>query len=174
LIHVIAADRALYGVLDLIQQSFGSLSKLSLHEVHSTGDFIVIEGTFGCSSLSLWLQSARDMNHRIPDGSARYCVDMVVASVFGTGTLSLLSLAGPVIWNANLFQSTDSAMPVWDRVNEPAETRASFYEQRIRANVVAFDRLRRQFETGRTVPNQSPEVLLEISRVWNDISSKIT
>ncbi len=173
MIQVIAADRALYGTLDLIHQSFGSLSTLRLDGVDTKGEFIVIDGTFGRSSLSLWLQSARDGNHRIPDGSSRYSVDMRVAIVFGTGTLSLLSLAGPVIWNDNLLQSTDSTKPIWDRVYEAVETRVALYEQRIRANVVALDRLRRQIETGCVPPSQSPGVLLEISQVWEDVSSKI-
>lgn len=173
LILVFAADRALYATLDLLRQSLGSLSGLHFEAGKTEGEVILVNGMLGQASTFFGLQSARSGEKQIPDGSPLYFLDIKVTAVFSSGTLGLLSVAGPVIWNANLFQSVSADQPISDCLCETSPSLAAFSGSRIRANLTALERLVRQIETGYIPSNQSPEVLLEISRIWEEMSARI-
>ncbi len=171
LIVVLAADRALYGTLDLLRESFGSLAGLRFEGVKTDGGITFIDGMLGQTRAFFGLQSAWLGGGRIPDGSPLYFLDIKVTAVFSSGTLSLLSVVGPVIWSANLFQSGNSNGPLGEYLCEESPSLAEFSSSRISANLHALERLARHIETGHTPSNQSPEVLMEISRMWEEVSS---
>ena len=127
----------------------------------------------GEASACSGIQSARFGEKQIPDGSPLYLLDIKVTAGFSSGTVSLMSVAGPVIWNANLLQSVNSDQPACDCLCEASPSLPAFSGSRIGANLEALERMVRQTEAGYIPSNQSPEVLLEISRIWEAMSAMI-
>lgn len=82
----------------------------------------------------------------------------------------MLSVAGPVIWNANYARRGAKAAPLWEVLSsaQPASA-AQLRRQRIDANRRAIASLLRAARRGATPPEQSPVHLLEVSRAWEEL-----
>jgi len=172
LIHVLSADRAVYGTLDILRRSFGPLDAMELDDTVNQDGFAIFSGRFGQARISMWLQSAWTGEQLLSDGNSKYFTDIQITAVFSTGSLSLLSVAGPVIWTANLSRAHPTRT-FCEYLQDASLSPAAFSQERVDANLTALERLVRQMETGWASPHQSPEALLELNRIWEEISGRI-
>lgn len=162
LLGVTATDRSLWGALDIVARALGSLDPLEVRNVRSATPFRRLEGSLGGAAADFRIQSSESGPVAIQDGSGDYLVDIRIEMVFPAGILSLLSVGGPVVWNANLGKA-GPAEPVTETVLESLDRR------RCEANLRAVDRLVDHAETGLTPPNQEAAFLLGIGSAWDEI-----
>jgi NAD-dependent oxidoreductase involved in siderophore biosynthesis len=117
------------------------------------------------------VQTSRRTDRRLlRDADTRYLTDLRLSIVFRSGTLAMLSVAGPVIWNANYARRGAKAAPLWEVLSgaQPVSA-AQLRRQRIDANRRAIASVLRAARRGATPPEQSPEHLLEVSRAWEEL-----
>ena len=173
MLQVMAADRALWGVLDLLYQSLGSLSSIRFQEIRIDNGFMLLQGTLAPGVLEIRLQSALRRGGFIPDGSQEYLLDLRAAAVFPSGALSMLSVAGPVVWNNNLSGIDSPSQTLSEFPCRGTQTAADFSRERTAANLYALDRLVSEIEDGVKSPNQSPDALIEIAKTWEFIQTQL-
>jgi thiazolinyl imide reductase len=169
-IQVLAADRALYGVLDLLRSSFGSLSTLALSSIVREDGFVVLNGTYGSTRIAIKLQTVRPGEGQLADGSTKYFTDIHITAVFAKGKLNLMSIAGPVVWVANLAQLDASDRLLTEVVQEAPANATEFARERTEANLTSMNRLVKHINTGRTPIGQTTEALLDIAEFWETVS----
>ncbi len=170
-IEVIAADRALYAALDILRRSLGSVGRFLGGTARPAAAFSTLVGTMGGVPAVFSVQTSRGTDRRLlRDADTRYLTDLRLAIVFRSGTLAMLSVAGPVTWNANYVRRGAQAAPLWEVLSgaQPASA-AQLRRQRIDANRRAIASLLRAARRGAKPPEQSPEHLLEVSRAWEEL-----
>lgn len=169
--HVTATDRSLYAVLDILRRVLLSFTPLELTVTSRLPPFTTIQGLLGGIPVTFHLQNG-DHQRPLADASPEYLVDHRIAAGFPSGTLTLLSMNGPVIWNANLNQRTLPNEPIFTVAHEDrALTGERLYEQRVRANLGAISALAQNIRDGVTPPEQTHDYLLELSRVWESLGA---
>jgi NAD-dependent oxidoreductase involved in siderophore biosynthesis len=165
--------RALYSCVDLLARALGTLQPL---EIRTTAlveglPLVPLQGT--AAGIPFLLQCHRLVS-AVDDGSAAWTSHHVVIG-FPEGHLLLGDNAGPVLWVAapppvHQLGPAALAAPAWSPLSPPPPTFVEhFYGVRERANRLALARWADQIRTGRTYPEQGPEHLLEVSRVWRAI-----
>ena len=170
-IEVIAADRALYAALDILRRSLGSVDCFLRRAARSAAPFSTLVGSMGDVPAVFSVQTSRRADHHpLRDSDSRYLADLRLSIAFRSGTLAMLSVAGPVIWNANYARQGAKAGPLWEVLSGAQPARAAqVRRQRIDANRRAIASLLRAARKGATFPEQSPEHLLEVSRAWEKL-----
>ncbi len=127
----------------------------------------MIQGTLGGIPVTLQVQrSIRAEGGLLRDGSTSYLVDHRLAGGFPSGILTLLSVSGPVVWNANWNRNAEAAGPLCKVYGDAGLTGIELRRQRTRANLLAIESLVRSARERLTPPEQAPEYLLGVSRVW--------
>lgn len=173
-VSAMSNPRALYSCVDLLARALGTLQPLEIRSaVLAEGlPLVPLQGT--AAGVPFLLQCHRLVS-AVDDGSAAWTSHHVVIG-FPEGHLMLGDNAGPVLWVAApppIHQLGPAALasPAWSPLSlgPPPTFGEHFYGVRERANRLALARWADQIHTGRAYPEQSPEHLLEVSRVWRGI-----
>lgn len=171
-VHAMATDRSLYSLGDVLRRALGDLEPFSAESV-SRGPLLgALCGRIGRVDLLLQLQDGRKVaGALLPDGSPLYLVDHRIALGFASGTLTLFSVAGPVIWNSNLHHAVAPRGPVWK--HSGAKTGPGYrelYDMRLRANLAAASALAHHAAGSAPPLEQSSPHILGVSRFWERVS----
>lgn len=168
-IHVTATDRSLYAALDLLRRIPVSLEPMEFHGCSRIPPFTTTQGHLMGVPSSFHIQCYGDC-HPYADGSQSYLVDHRVALGFPSGIVTMLSMNGPVVWNANLNYAIPPAQPLFTVVHEDhARTMALLHQQRVAANLNSLAELAKNMRGGPKPREQTPDYLLEVSRAWETL-----
>ena len=164
--HVMATDRSLYATLDILHRVLVSFKPFEFHLASRLVPFTIVQGHLGGVPIAFHLQ--RGTGRRpLPDASPAYLVDHRITGGFPSGTLTLLSMNGPVVWNANANCLAGPAEPLFTVVHESlAINGEQLHQQRVAANLAAIQALVKNMREGVRPPQQAPDYLLEVSRTW--------
>lgn len=112
---------------------------------------------------------------RLADGSPDYLLDQRLTVMFPTGALTLLSIAGPVLWNSTPAHVLGNKNPLWTVLcDRETQTVAELREQRIQANGEALNAIRRSIQGQGTPETQQPQHILQVSKAWESIGRQLT
>jgi len=173
LIEVVATERSVYAALDLIARSVG----MPGNTWHGTGSgaWATVEGvTEGISTLMRVQTGPIGMDAAVEDGSSEYLVDIRITCVFPHGLLTMLSVAGPVVWSANLNLALGKGLALWRALpGGGIHSGEKLQLDRQNANLRALRALERQAFGGHAVPWQQAEHLLGVSRSWEALTAAL-
>jgi NAD-dependent oxidoreductase involved in siderophore biosynthesis len=89
---------------------------------------------------------------------------------FPSGIVTLLSMNGPVVWNANLNYALPPTQPLFTVAHEGrARTIALLHQQRVAANLDSLAEVAKNIRGGPKPREQTREYLLEVSRAWETL-----
>ncbi len=165
-VDVIAQERSLWAALDILSRALSGLGTVTLERAHSTGAFLTTKAQVRGARAMFQVQTPAG---RPADGSPRYLVDLRLTVGFGRGILSLLSVAGPVIWNANLGRAGEQAGTLFESLSGRCVTWTDLRRARREANRTALERLVSEIESGIAAPEVSREHTLEVARAWRHL-----
>ena len=169
--HVTATDRSLYAAVDILGRVLGSFAPFEFHVTSRLVPFTVVQGLLRGVPVTFHIQRCAD-GRLLADGSPSYLVDHRIAAGFPSGILTLLSMNGPVVWNANLNSAASPTQPLFTVVHESHVLTAELlHKQRIAANLAAIEALVRSMREGVRSPEQAPDYLLEVSRAWETLGA---
>lgn len=157
-VDVMATDRSLYAVLDILFQSLNGPGTLEIESVQAGQPFALVKSAFNGIAVLFRLQFPRV--NAIPDGNAAYLVDYQITAGFRSGILTLLSMGGPVIWTANYAYVQTKSFEGTQQAGSD-ELRA----QRRDANLEAIERILSRT----TPPEQQPGHLHAVSAAWQQV-----
>lgn len=174
-VSAMSNPRALYSCVDLLAHALGGLQPLEIRTTIPSGalpSLIPLQGT--AAGIPFLLQCHRLVS-AVDDGTAAWTSHHAVIG-FPEGHLLLGDNAGPAVWVAtpppiHQLGPASLAAPAWSLLppSPPPSFGEHFFGVRERANRLALARWADQIRTGRTCPEESPEHLLEVSRVWRAI-----
>ena len=172
--EVMATERSLYGAWDILMAATGSLQPLRVHVLSRRSKLVLLEGKLGKVFARISVQvSGKRGRSRLPDGSPGYLLDQRLTVAFPTGLLTLLSAAGPVLWNSTPAHVVNQK-PLWTILGGQAtRTRTELAEQRIQANVEALNSIRQSILGHGTPEIQKPHHILQVSRAWESIGRQL-
>lgn len=166
---MVATDRSLYAALDILRRVIVSFAPFQFHVTSRLPPFTVVQGLLGGVPTTFHLQRSSD-GRALPDASPAYLVNHRIVAGFPSGILTLLSMNGPVMWNANQSCAPDSTQPLFTVAHEDrALTAKLFYKQRVAANLAAITAMVKNMRERVTPPEQAPDYLLEVSRAWETL-----
>jgi thiazolinyl imide reductase len=169
--HVTATDRSLYAALDILRRVLDSFAPFEFHVTSRLPPFTIVQGLLGHVPVTFHLQYGAD-GRPLPDGSPAYLVDHRIAAGFLSGTLTLLSMNGPVVWNGNPNRVAGPTEPLFTVVHENrALTAELLYQQRVAANLAAIEAVAKNMREHVIPPEQAPDRLLEVSYAWETLGS---
>ncbi len=169
--HVTCTDRSLYAALDILRRVLVSFAPFQFQVTSRLAPFTIVQGLLAGVPVTFHLQSRND-GRVLPDGSPAYLVDHRIVVGFRSGLLTLLSVNGPVAWNANMNSAVGPSPLLFTVTQEySALTAALLYEQRIATNLAAVDAIVKNMQEGATPPEQAPNYLLDVSRAWEALSA---
>ncbi len=167
--HVMATDRSLYATLDILRRVLASFAGSEFHMTSRVPPFIIVQGLLGGVPTTFHLQRGAD-GHPLPDASPSYLVDHRIAAGYPSGTVTLLSLSGPVVWNANPNRAIDPSEVLFTVVHqECAFSAGMLHKERIAANLAAIVAVAKSIRHRSTPPDQTPAYLLDVSRAWETL-----
>jgi len=173
-IEVVATERSLYGALDILMSAVGGVEPLRVDALSHRSKFVLLEGTLGKVPLRVSVQvSDKKDSGRLADGSPGYLLDQRLTVMFPAGLLTLLSMAGPVVWNSTPSNVFVNDTPLWTVLCDQAHTPADLREQRISANIEALNFIRRSILGHRTTETQQPQHILQVSEAWESIGRQL-
>jgi yersiniabactin synthetase, thiazolinyl reductase component len=168
-IHVIATDRSLYAALDILRRVLRSFAPFQFQVTSRLPPFILVQGLLGGVPVTLHIQRNAG-NVVLPDASPAYLADHRIAAGFPSGILTLLSMNGPVVWNANLNCVAQPTEPLFTIAHaDRTLTSESLWQQRVAANLAAISTINKSMSEHSTPHQQAPEYLLDVSRAWEAI-----
>jgi pyochelin biosynthesis protein PchG len=175
LAEVMATERSLYGGLDMLTAAMGNQHPLRVRVLSRRTKFVVLEGTLGKIPVRFSVQvSGKKGRGRLADGSPGYLLDQRLTVAFPTGLLTLLSMAGPVLWCGTPTHVQNNEDPLWKILGgQPTRTVAELREQRIQANVEALNSLRQSILGHGTPEIQEPQHILQVSKAWGMIGRQL-
>src|SRR5271157_1857661 len=136
--------------------------------------FVLLEGTLGKIALRISVQvSGKKSSGRLADGSPGYLLDQRLTVMFPAGSLTLLSMAGPVVWNSTPANVLRNDTPLWTVLCDQAHTLADLREQRVSANIEALNSIRRSILGHRTPKTQQLQHILRVSEAWESIGRRL-
>jgi thiazolinyl imide reductase len=169
--HVTITDRSLYAALDILRRVLPSFAPFQFHVTSRLPPFTVVQGLLSGIPVTLHLQHNAH-GRLLPDGSAAYLVDHRIVAGFPTGILTLLSINGPVIWNANPHCVPPRGRPLFTVAHEDrALTAERLCRQRVAANFAAISAVAKNIRERDLPPQQAPHYLLDVSRAWEAIGT---
>jgi pyochelin biosynthesis protein PchG len=168
---IVVADRALYAALDLLRRCLGNLAAFREFTTETAGPFCMLRGSLSGVPTGFLIQDSRRFRRRLlHDADAAYLADLRICMFSFDGTLTLASVAGPVLWNANYARQGMHAGLLWKVMPQTGAMKATKLRRlRIEANRRAIGALVRSIRDGTTPPEQSAEHLLEVSRAWETL-----
>jgi thiazolinyl imide reductase len=169
--QVTATDRSLYAALDILHRVLVSFTPFEFHLTSRLVPFTIVQGLVGAVPVTFHLQCGAD-GRPLPDASTDYLVDHRIAAGFRSGTLTLLSMNGPVVWNASPSGITVPTKPLFTVVHEScALTAELLHQQRVATNFAAMEALVKNMTERIRPPEQAPNCLLEVSRAWETLGA---
>jgi yersiniabactin synthetase, thiazolinyl reductase component len=169
--HVTATDRSLYAALDILRGVLDSFAPFEFHVTSRLPPFTIVQGLLGNVPVTFHLQNGSD-GRPLPDGSPAYLVDHRISAGFPSGTLTLLSMSGPVVWNRSPNGVAGPTEPLFTVVHENrALTAELLYEQRVSANLAAITAVVKNMREHLVPPEEAPNRLLEVSYAWETLGS---
>ena len=173
-LDAMATDRSLYGALDILRRATTTFSPFAFLARDHRPPFTLVKASAGGVPATLQLQdSGTEGRMALQDGDPRYLVDYRLAVGFPHGVLNMLSIAGPVIWNNNLFRSSKKNRRLWTFLYHRPVSSFDLYRQRVKANLMAVRCLVRSAREHFVPPEQNPEHIFEVSRAWAEIMALI-
>ncbi len=174
-IDAMTTDRSLYAALDILRRCTKRFAPFGTDTCHRFAPFTAVRGTLGGIPATFQVQDSTGSGSRgLQDGGPGYLVDHRIAIGFPAGVITLASIAGPVIWNGNCGLPAGPADPMWTSVYQEPVTRLDLHRQRISANLGALRSLAESARTGTVPEEQSREHVLEVSRAWEEIATKLS
>jgi yersiniabactin synthetase, thiazolinyl reductase component len=174
-VDVMATERSLYGALDMLMAAIDGQHPLRVRVLSRRTMLVLLEGTMGKLPVRFSVQvSGGKGKGRLADGSIGYLLDQRLTVAFPGGSLTLLSTAGPVLWNSTAAHVQNDEDPLWTILGDQARrTSAELREQRIQANVAALNSIRQSMlEQG--IPDiQQPQHILQVSKAWELIGRQV-
>jgi thiazolinyl imide reductase len=173
-ISIMATDRSLYATTDLLRHLLRDFPAFLNQSRSVIPQFTVLNGSFGRVGATFHIQGSMSADGTIrPDGGSGYLVDCRVAVATSSGMLTLMSINGPVVWNANYGGERPASSALWKLAGSRTPANAlELYSQRVQANLDSMDALARH-RNGQSAPdNQTPEHILAVSRLWEDLCVK--
>ncbi len=168
---VTAQERSLYAAVDILRRATAGLGTVTLERGRGSGGFVTMEGRLHGARAIFQVQTPTG---HPADGSPRYLVDLHIAAGFDQGVLSLLSVAGPVVWNANLGRAAGDASTLFETVSgKRSVTGADLRQARREANRTALERLVREIESGVAAPEVSRDHTLAVARAWQRLGDEL-
>ena len=173
-VEVMATERSLYGALDILMAAMGSPQPLRVHVSSRRMKFVLLEGSLGNVPVRFSVQvSGNKGRGRLADGSSGYLLDQRLTVAFPTGLLTLLSMAGPVLWNSTPVH-VQNHEPLWSILcGQPTRMVAELQEQRIQANVAGLNAIRQSILRHDPPEIQQPQHILQVSRAWELIGRQL-
>ncbi len=174
-LQALATERSLYGLLDIVKISLGSVDPCRMRVLHREKKFCLLGGTLGRlpSHLLVQVSGTKGARH-LPDGSPAYLFDHRVAVGFPSGVLTLMSMSGPVVWNRAPARTMGARDSLWTSLyDQGTRTEDDLREQRIEANIAALESIRKAILCGQTDDAQRPTHILEVSRAWESIGRRL-
>ncbi len=167
-------DRSLYASLDILRRVAKTFEPFNFSAYGAFAPFTVVQGTLGGIPATFQVQPSRSEGHlMLQDGDSSYYVDYRLAVVFPQGILTMLSVAGPVIWNSNLGRPSALRQRTWTSVYSRPPSGFNLYGERIKANLNALRCLVKNVRQ-RVVPaEQSYSHLSEVSIAWKRIGALV-
>jgi NAD-dependent oxidoreductase involved in siderophore biosynthesis len=167
-IHV--TDRSLYAALDLLRQALGPLAP-DLSPCPSAGPFDSLTGTLCGAPAFLHVQRCRtDDGRLLEDGDLAYLVDSRIGAWWAEGILTLLSVAGPVVWTRPLRGGLDAAAPMWEGAEPPAPRPAELREAQTGCNLAAIEALAAHAAGGPAPAAQQLDHQMDVARSWEHVT----
>lgn len=169
--HVTGTDRSLYATLDILRRVLISFADSKFSVISRLAPFTVVQGLLGGVPIIFHLQCGAN-GHVLPDASPSYLVDHRIIAGYPSGTISLLSLSGPVVWNANPNRGISPSEPLFAVVYQVnGFSTATLHKQRVAANLASIVAVARSIRQYTTAPEQVPAYLLEVSCTWKTLGS---
>jgi pyochelin biosynthetic protein PchG len=166
-LELMAHDRSAYGIVEILQNALAGLEPYTFQVTDRSGPFLTLQGSLRNIPVTLRVQNSGIL----PDASAAYLIDQRITLGFATGVLTQLSIAGPIVWNANYNAGMDPYKALWSPVYEDLElTGWSFQDERVAANLHCIRAIAAQVENGEMPPRQTSQYILEVSRCSRAIS----
>jgi thiazolinyl imide reductase len=184
-VQITAQERSLYAALDVLDRAWDGLEGLTVQDAGAAdaeeprsavaSGWIHLTGSLDDIAADFRIQVPPE---NPPDGSPAYWVDLQLAVGFDAGVLSLLSLAGPVVWNHNLGRAAAGDQALWEMVAgsdhgihgpSPLELRRAREE----ANRTAVDRLIRMMAGAEPEPLVRRRRLLALARAWELLGRRL-
>jgi yersiniabactin synthetase, thiazolinyl reductase component len=173
-VDVMATERSLYGALDILASAVGQLSPSRVRVLSRRAKFVLLEGAIGKLPARLTVQvSSQKDRGQLADGSLAYLLDLRLTVAFPTGLLTLLSIAGPVVWTKAPAQVWGNREPLSTIYHHQNQTLADLGQQRIQANVEALNSLRNAILGHGAPKSQQPEHILRVSKAWEHIGRQL-
>lgn len=173
-IEVMATERSLYGALDILASALGKPRSPRVQVLSRGAGFVLLEGSKGRLPVRLTVQvSGKKGTGRWADGSPAYLVDMRLTMAFPSGLLTLLSVAGPVVWTSTPAQTLGNREPLSTISHHRKQTLADLGEQRIQANVEALNSIRNAILGHGSPETQQPGHFLQVSKAWEHIGRQL-
>ena len=176
LIELLVTDRSLYASLDILRQAIGSLEPFTCDapSSDSLGRFDTLNGTSRDVPTVVRVQRSRQADGRqLADGAPEYLVDCRISVWFDDGVLTLLSVAGPVVWNTAFRKTAAPDDPAWLTMRTTSSTFGDLMRQQTEANLDAIDALSAHAGGGTQPAVQCFEHQLEIARVWEHLGQRL-
>lgn len=170
-LHVTATDRSLYAALDILRRILVSFAPFEFHVTSRLPPFTIVQGFLKGVPATFQIQRSAD-DRSFPDASPCYLVDHRIVAGFPSGILTLLSMNGPVVWNANLNHTAGVVRPLFTVVHENrALTADLLYQKRIATNLGAIAAMAQNMNEHLRPPEQTPDYLLEVSHAWETLGT---
>jgi|SRR5215472_11938584 len=168
-VHVTATDRSLYAALDILRRVIVSFAPFQFRVTSRLPPFTILQGLLRGVPSTFQIQRSTG-DRPFPDASLSYLVDHRIDVGFPSGILTLLSMNGPVVWNANLNCAADPTQPLFTVVHEDrALTAERLHQQRIAANLGSIAAMVRNICERLRPFEQTPDYLLEVSGAWETL-----
>jgi NAD-dependent oxidoreductase involved in siderophore biosynthesis len=130
----------------------------------------LVKGSIGGVAATFQIQSSVTGNHiTLRNGDPRYVVDYRLAMGFPDGVLTMLSVAGPVIWNGNFNRPVGMSRRMWTAIYRRPLSSFDLYRQRVKANLAAVRSLVRNSRKHVVPEEQTPLHISEVSIAWEKI-----
>jgi thiazolinyl imide reductase len=173
-LDAMVTDRSLYGALDILRRVTNTLEPYELSIRDHSLPLVTIKGAVGGVPITFHIQRSGTKGHTVlTDGDPRYIVDLRLAVGFPQGVLTMLSIAGPVIWNSNIYRSPTMSRPVWTRIYNKSVTSLDLYGQRVRANLLAVRCLVKSAREHVIPDEQTRGHIMDVSLSWDRITTLV-
>ena len=178
-VELVAQERSLYAALDVLASALPGIEKFELERTADSQGFVSLEGEMAAGTASAARAGLRIQvpDAQLADGSSGYLVDIRLHLGFDSGVLSLSSIAGPVVWNANLAVAAVGGAPLW-QIDGAAPSAVDLRDARATANLEAVLRLTRLAASAGGTDRDHERAerrrhAYAVSRVWEALSSRL-
>ncbi|HSM07359.1 MAG TPA: Gfo/Idh/MocA family oxidoreductase [Longimicrobiales bacterium] len=191
-VDLFTADRMLYAALDTLRQALGPLGALALGRGSVEGPIHTLHGRVADVPCSIRAQGPHagggavgaggespdhptsDPRDELPDGSPGYFADLRLSVSFPMGTLTLLSLSGPVTWTWTFTRALPADPDLTPSLLHEGVSAGRLGRQREEANIEFLQALLDCAGGAAPPPHQDPDHLLDLARAWEHLGRVLT